>query len=199
MKKKVVVLPGDGVGEEVCCEAVKVMKHVAEKYGLEIEIEEFLIGGACLDKFGIPIQDQAIEVCKKADAVLLGAVGGPKWDNNPRELRPEIALLKLRKELGLFTNLRPAKVFSALSNSSYTGSPAPSVASASSSSCRPEARKSSIFFNNFFRLWCRSFSLAITGSSLWIEYSTRASRDAVNSFAARSRHDKVLRLRTYVF
>ena len=116
MKRKVVVLPGDGVGEEVCREAVKVMKFVGEKVGVEIETEEFSIGGACLDRFEKPIQEETINACKKADAVFLGAVGGPKWDDNSKDLRPEIGLLRLRKELGLYTNLRPAKVFDSMSN-----------------------------------------------------------------------------------
>jgi len=118
MKKKVVVLPGDGVGEDVCREAVKVMKFVGEKVGIEIETEDYLIGGACLDRYQKPIQEETIEACKKADAIFLGAVGGPKWDNNPKDLRPEIGLLRLRKELGLYTNLRPAKVFDSMSNAS---------------------------------------------------------------------------------
>lgn len=118
MKKKVIVLPGDGIGEEVCREAEKVMKFVGGKVGVEIETGEYPIGGACLDRYKKPIQDETVEACKKADAVFLGAVGGPKWDNNPKDLRPEIGLLRLRKELGLYTNLRPAKVFNSMANSS---------------------------------------------------------------------------------
>jgi len=118
MKKKVVVLPGDGVGEEVCREAVKVMNYVGKNLGVEIVTEEFPIGGACLDRCQKPVQEETIEACKNADAVFLGAVGGPKWDENPKDLRPEIGLLKLRKELGLYTNLRPAKVFNSMSNAS---------------------------------------------------------------------------------
>ncbi len=118
MRKRIVFLPGDGVGEEVSRGAMKVLRHVAEEYELEIESREFAIGGACLDKHGIPVQEETIAACKNADAVFLGAVGGPEWDKNPAELRPEIALLRLRKELALFTNLRPVKVFSPLAGAS---------------------------------------------------------------------------------
>jgi len=111
MKKKIVILPGDGIGPEVTREAIKVMESVGEKAGIDFEIKEFPIGGICIDKYDIPLQEETIEICKKADAVFLGAVGGPKWDNLPKEKRPETGLLQIRKELGLFTNLRPVKIF----------------------------------------------------------------------------------------
>ncbi|MDZ7262769.1 MAG: 3-isopropylmalate dehydrogenase, partial [candidate division KSB1 bacterium] len=111
MKKKVVVLPGDGIGQEVSREAVKILKIVGEKFRTEFDLTNYLIGGASLEAYGVPIKDEVLTDCQRADAVLLGAVGGPQWDNNPKELRPEIALLRLRKELGLFTNLRPVKLF----------------------------------------------------------------------------------------
>ncbi|MEX0685362.1 MAG: 3-isopropylmalate dehydrogenase [Balneolales bacterium] len=118
MKKHLILLPGDGIGPEVTQEALKVLKAVCENYNIELTTEEFAVGGASLDQFGIPVKDEVIEACKKSDAVLLGAVGGPKWDQNPRDLRPEIALLKLRKELGLFNNLRPVIVYDALLDAS---------------------------------------------------------------------------------
>ena len=118
MKKKIVVLPGDGIGPEVTQEAVKVLVTVGQKFGLDFDIQEYLIGGASLDTHGVPVQQEVLEVCRKADAVLLGAVGGPQWDEVPKDKRPEMALLRLRKELGLFTNLRPVKVFEPLLNAS---------------------------------------------------------------------------------
>jgi len=116
--KKIAVLPGDGVGTEVTDAALRVMQVVGEQNGIQFELEKHLIGGASLDEYGIPIRDDVIEGCKAADAVLLGAVGGPKWDNNPDDKRPEVALLTLRKRLELFTNLRPIKVYDALAESS---------------------------------------------------------------------------------
>ncbi len=111
MNKKIVILPGDGIGPEVTREAVKIMECVGEKAGIDFELTEFPIGGICIDKYDLPLQQETIEVCKKSDAVFLGAVGGPKWDNLPKEKRPETGLLQIRKELGLFTNLRPVKIF----------------------------------------------------------------------------------------
>ncbi|MEX0929643.1 MAG: 3-isopropylmalate dehydrogenase [Balneolales bacterium] len=114
MKKHLILLPGDGIGPEVTREALKVLQASCSIYDTELTTEEYAVGGDSLDKFGVPVKDEVIEACRKADAVLLGAVGGPKWDTNPRDLRPEIALLKLRKELGLFNNLRPVIVYDAL-------------------------------------------------------------------------------------
>jgi 3-isopropylmalate dehydrogenase len=118
LAKKIIVLPGDGVGPEVTREAIKVLKAAALKAGIQLEILELLAGGISLDAYGVPIREDVIDTCRKADAVFLGAIGGPKWDNQPKERRPEIALFRLRKELGLFTNLRPVKVYDALKGSS---------------------------------------------------------------------------------
>ncbi|HWP30115.1 MAG TPA: 3-isopropylmalate dehydrogenase [Fimbriimonadales bacterium] len=114
--KKVAVLPGDGIGPEVVAEAVKVLEKVSN----DIEFEEGLVGGTAYDATGHPLPEATLQLCKKADAVLLGAVGGPKWEKiEPPELRPEIgALLALRRELDLYANLRPAKVFPALIDAS---------------------------------------------------------------------------------
>lgn len=118
MIKKVVSLPGDGIGREVTQAAMKVLRAVGEQYNIAFEMREFLIGGAGIDSDGVPIREEVLRACQNADAVFLGAVGGPKWDNLPKDLRPEGALLSLRKELGLFTNLRPVKVYDSLVNAS---------------------------------------------------------------------------------
>lgn len=112
--KKIAVIAGDGIGPEVVNEAIKVLKRVEELYGYRFEFEHGLFGGIAIDEKGTPLPDETLEMCRSADAVLLGAVGGPKWDNNPKELRPETGLLGIRKELGLFSNLRPAVVFDCL-------------------------------------------------------------------------------------
>ncbi len=119
MKKTVAVLAGDGIGPEVVAEAVKVLEAVARKRGHEFAFDERLVGGASYDAFGDCLTDDALAAAKGADAVLLGAVGGPKWDSLPAAARPERrALLTLRKELGLFANLRPAKVWDPLKGAS---------------------------------------------------------------------------------
>ncbi|WP_202080919.1 3-isopropylmalate dehydrogenase [Caldalkalibacillus salinus] len=118
MKKKIMILPGDGIGPEVAQEGRRVLEHVGRHFGHSFEINEGLIGGHSLDTYGEPLTDEVLQQCKDADAVLLGAVGGPKWDQNPGELRPEKALLKLRKELGLFANLRPVEVLAPLATAS---------------------------------------------------------------------------------
>lgn len=118
MKKKVALLPGDGIGTEVMSSAVKLMHHVAEKYNLTIETTESLMGGCSYDAYGTPLTDETIQLCYESDAVLLGAVGGYKWENLEHHLKPEAALLKLRKSLGLYTNIRPAKVYPSFVNSS---------------------------------------------------------------------------------
>lgn len=119
MKKTIAVIAGDGIGPEIVGEAVKVLKKVAEKFGHEFVFDEKLVGGAAYDAFGDCLPDATLAACQAADAVLLGAVGGPKWDTLPGPKRPEKrALLTLRKELGLFANLRPAKVWPALRNAS---------------------------------------------------------------------------------
>lgn len=117
---KVVLLPGDGIGPEVVGVAARVLKHLAERAGFALEMQEALIGGAAYDRRGHPLPQETLQLCKESDAVLLGAVGGPKWDNiQPPSLRPEVgALLPLRKELGLYANLRPAKLSPALAGAS---------------------------------------------------------------------------------
>lgn len=118
MEKKITVLAGDGIGPEIVAEAIKVLDKVAVKFGHKFEYTYVDIGGCSIDKFGVPITDEGMHKCKDADSVLLGAVGGPKWDNCPPAIRPEKALLAVRKELGLFANLRPTKLFSQLADSS---------------------------------------------------------------------------------
>ncbi len=114
MKANIVVLPGDGIGPEITAVAVEVLKAVAGKAGHELHFEEHLIGGIAIDETGDPFPDASLEACRAADAVLLGAVGGPKWDDPKAKTRPEKGLLKLRKELGLFANLRPVKGYKEL-------------------------------------------------------------------------------------
>ncbi|MEK4873890.1 3-isopropylmalate dehydrogenase [Bacillus sp. FSL W8-0102] len=118
MKKKIAVLPGDGIGREVAKGAVEVLKAVGGRFGHEFEMEFANIGGAAIDQEQTPLSEKTIDLCKQSDAVLLGAVGGPKWDTLPGHLRPEKGLLKIRKELGLFANLRPVKAFQSLLSSS---------------------------------------------------------------------------------
>ena len=118
MSKKIILLPGDGIGEEVVREAEKIISFLSKRYNMDIEMESRLAGGASLDACDIPIKDDVVAACQNADAVLLGAVGGPKWDDNPAEKRPEKALLRLRKDLGLYNNLRPVMVFSSLKDAS---------------------------------------------------------------------------------
>jgi 3-isopropylmalate dehydrogenase len=118
VSKKIAVLEGDGIGAEVVAEAIKVMEAVAQKRGMKLNFSFGLAGGVALDQFGIPLPDETLKLCLDSDAVLLGAVGGPKWESNPHHLKPEQALLKLRKELGLFANVRPAKVYPALAGTS---------------------------------------------------------------------------------
>lgn len=118
MKKTITVIPGDGIGQEVVAGALQVLEVIAKKFNHAFEYKNALAGGAALDAKGIPLPDETLKMCKESDAVLLGAVGGPKWDSNPQELKPERALLGLRKELGLFANIRPAKIYSALVDAS---------------------------------------------------------------------------------
>lgn len=114
MNKRIVVLPGDGIGQEVTREAVKVLKSVEKKYGHHFELEEYLLGGCAVDACGTPIPDETWEACTKAETILLGAVGGTKWDTLPVELRPEMGFKKIRLGLELFANLRPVKLFSGM-------------------------------------------------------------------------------------
>jgi len=116
---KVAVLPGDGIGIEIVPEAIKVLKAIGVKYGHTFEFTEGLIGGAALDAVGVPLPEETLKLCNNSDAILLGAIGGPKWDNIPVHLRPEAgALLPLRKALGLYANLRPAMLYNALIDAS---------------------------------------------------------------------------------
>lgn len=118
MNCKIATVKGDGIGPEVVDEAIKVLNAVAAKYGHSFDFEEVLAGGCAIDDGGKCLPDETVAVCKAADAVLLGAVGGPKWDSQPNENRPEKALLGLRKALGLYANLRPAIVFGELADAS---------------------------------------------------------------------------------
>lgn len=118
MNKKITVLAGDGIGPEIVNEAIKVLDKIGEKYNHTFEYTPVDIGGCSIDKFGVPITDEGMQKCKDADSVLLGAVGGPKWDNCPPAIRPEKALLAVRRELGLFANLRPTKLFPQLASAS---------------------------------------------------------------------------------
>lgn len=111
MKKHICVMPGDGIGPEIVAEALRVLDAVAKKFDHEFSTENALIGGSAIDATGVPLPDSTIEACKKSDAVLLGAVGGPKWDSLDPAIRPEKGLLGIRKALGLFANLRPATLF----------------------------------------------------------------------------------------
>jgi 3-isopropylmalate dehydrogenase len=110
----IALLPGDGIGPEVVAEGVRVLRAVAERWDHALELKEGLIGGCALDARGTPLPPETIELCKSADAVLLGAVGGPRWDNPDARLRPEQGLLGLRKELGVYANLRPVSVHPSL-------------------------------------------------------------------------------------
>jgi len=118
MTKKIAVLPGDGIGPEVVAEAVKVLHCLRRDFGLDVELEQALFGGAAYDAYGSPLPDSTLALAKAADAVLLGAVGGPKWEPLDIALRPEKALLMLRSELELFANLRPALLYPQLAEAS---------------------------------------------------------------------------------
>ncbi|MRG87273.1 3-isopropylmalate dehydrogenase [Salinibacillus xinjiangensis] len=118
MKKRIVLLPGDGVGQEVVQSAREVLDAIAEQFDHEFSYQACDIGGAAVDCSGTPFPAETEDACHQADAILLGAVGGPKWDQNPSHLRPEKGLLQLRKSLGLFANLRPIKGFSQLLHAS---------------------------------------------------------------------------------
>lgn len=115
---KIVLLPGDGIGPEIVEQARRVLVAVGEKWGHHFSFSSFLVGGVAIDKLGKPIEDETLAACKEADAVLLGAVGGPKWDRVDPSIRPEKALFALRKGLGLFANLRPVKLIEALAPAS---------------------------------------------------------------------------------
>lgn len=116
MKATIAVLPGDGIGPEVTSKAVAVLEKVASKYGHDFTFTESLMGGIAIDKTGNPLPDETIAACEQADAILLGAVGGPKWSDPTASVRPEQGLLKIRQHFGLFANLRPVKVYPALAD-----------------------------------------------------------------------------------
>ncbi len=118
MKKRIVLLPGDGIGKEVIGSAKDVLSAIAEEFNHHFQFETHEIGGAAIDFYGTPLPETTIDACKQADAVLLGAVGGPKWDHNPSHLRPERGLLGIRKALDLYANLRPIKGFKNLLHAS---------------------------------------------------------------------------------
>lgn len=118
MEKKITVLPGDGIGPEVVKGAIAVLDTIAEKFGHKFEYTYAKIGGVAIDECNNPLPQETIDVCKASDGVLLGAVGGPKWDNLPGDMRPEKGLLGIRKELGLFANLRPVTAYDSLNDSS---------------------------------------------------------------------------------
>ena len=118
MSKKILLLPGDGIGPEVCNEVQKIINWFNSNLNTNIEIEEALIGGISTDNYGKPLTQETISLAQEADAIILGAVGGPKWENLDISVRPETGLLGIRKELDLFANLRPAIVFTELLESS---------------------------------------------------------------------------------
>jgi len=111
---KIAVLPGDGIGPEVIAEGVRVLRAVGEHWGHRFELREGLIGGCALDARGTPLPGETVQLCRATDAVLLGAVGGPRWDDPNAKQRPEQGLLGLRKELGVYANLRPVSVHPSL-------------------------------------------------------------------------------------
>ena len=115
MEKKIALIPGDGIGPDIVHEGTRVLDAIAKKFGHKFTYETVLAGGAAIDKFGEPLPQASLDICLKSDSVLLGAVGGPKWDNVPGNLRPEKALLGLRGGMKVYANLRPAVMFKQLS------------------------------------------------------------------------------------
>ncbi|MFD1607994.1 3-isopropylmalate dehydrogenase [Oceanobacillus luteolus] len=118
MKKQIVLLPGDGIGREIMESAKEVLQVIAEEFDHTFIFHEHAIGGAAIDAYGEPLPEETLKASEHADAILLGAVGGPKWDDQPVHNRPEQGLLKIRKSLGLFANLRPIKIIPALTHAS---------------------------------------------------------------------------------
>ena len=116
--KQILVLPGDGIGPEIMAEAVKVLNLANDKYSLGFELSFDDLGGAAIDRYGVPLADETLARARAADAILLGAVGGPKWDSIDPAIRPERGLLKIRSQLGLFGNLRPALLYPQLAEAS---------------------------------------------------------------------------------
>ena len=118
MKLNIGLLKGDGIGPEIVDSAVRVLEKIASKFGHEFQFTPYLIGGAAIDATGAPLPEETVKGCLASDSVLLGAVGGPKWDNLPGNVRPEKALLGIRAAMGLYTNLRPARLYAALKDDS---------------------------------------------------------------------------------
>jgi len=118
MNYKIAVLPGDGIGPDIVREAIEVLKVIGQKYSHSFELTQADLGGVALDKHGLPLPQSTIDTCKNSDAILLGAVGGAKWDTLPGNMRPEAGLLGIRAALGLYANLRPAIIYSALRDAS---------------------------------------------------------------------------------
>ena len=118
MEYKIAILKGDGIGPEIVDEAIKVLDKIGKKFNHKFEYIRGYLGGESIDKYGIPLSDETIQVCRDSDAVLLGAIGEYKWDNIDPQKRPERGLLAIRKELGVYTNLRPAILFESLKNAS---------------------------------------------------------------------------------
>ncbi|WP_313224530.1 3-isopropylmalate dehydrogenase [Stutzerimonas nitrititolerans] len=118
MSKQILILPGDGIGPEIVAEAVKVLQLANDKFQLGFELSYDELGGAAVDKYGVPLADETLARARKVDAILLGAVGGPKWDKIDPAIRPERGLLKIRSQLGLFGNLRPALLYPQLAGAS---------------------------------------------------------------------------------
>ena len=118
MDFKIAALPGDGIGPEVVAEAVKVLEAVGRRFGHSFDLETGRVGGNAIDDFGTPLPDETLELCESSDAILFGAVGGPQWDSPDATTRPEDGILAIRKNLGLYANIRPVKVYPALINSS---------------------------------------------------------------------------------
>ncbi len=118
MKKNILILPGDGVGQEVIFSMSKVLDYLIDEQGLDIQVNQRTVGGASYEEFGVPLTEETLDIAKKSDAILFGAVGGPQWDSLDWDVRPEQALLKLRKSLGLFANIRPIFLFNELASAS---------------------------------------------------------------------------------
>ena len=115
---KIAVIKGDGIGPEIVNAAIGVMDAAGEKFGMKFDYTDVLAGGCAIDAEGVPLPQKTVDICKDSDAVLLGAMGGPKWDNLPGDQRPEAGLLGIRKALGLYANLRPAMLFDELRDAS---------------------------------------------------------------------------------
>ncbi len=118
MTKKILILPGDGIGPEIVAQAEKILAYLIDERGIKLELEQGLLGGCAVDVAGVPLPEETLAKAKESDAILLGSVGGPKWDTIERSIRPERGLLAIRSGLGLFANLRPAVLFPQLANAS---------------------------------------------------------------------------------